>query len=115
MHGTGKTFWAEGRFRGHEVTAKCWGLGTSGWLVQADLPDGAPPLLLSAHLRSRGDQAAMDRGSVRAFVTGDASFDATWIVEGAPAKTVRFVIDPDARVGFERLRRSSGRVRARSP
>jgi len=50
----------------------------------------------------------MDRGSVRAFVTGDASFDATWIVEGAPAKTVRFVIDPDARVGFERLRRSSG-------
>jgi hypothetical protein len=106
VHGKSKTFWTEGRFRGYSVTAKCWGMGTSGWLVHADAPEGAPPLLLSAQVRSTGDQAAVERGSVRAVVTGDASFDATWIVEGSPAATVRFVIDPEARAGIGRLRRS---------
>jgi len=82
----------DGRMRGHPVTVSIWSRsGGGGWEVKAEL--GALPLLLRIARKGVGDQGLIDDGVISALRTGDASFDATWVIEAAPKEMAQRIVD----------------------
>lgn len=83
-----------GRLRGVHVTLSCDGSNQlRGWRVHAK--GAAPPLLVSVDKRAIGETS-------EPIPTGDAAFDAEWIVTGAPADTARLLVDEDVRAAVAR-------------
>jgi hypothetical protein len=87
----------QGRWRERTVTVECWlGRGSTdadGWRVTTLA--GGPPLTLKAFPIRPGERALIERGALDALTTGDEEVDAAWTLQGAPAATVKQLLDSD--------------------
>src|ERR1700722_2326941 len=63
----------------------------------APFPPGAPQLELHLKPQTRDDEGLVQRGEEIDVVVGDPPFDSAFVVEAAPAETVRALLDPHTR------------------
>lgn len=104
-----------GTVRGRAVTVHCHHRpstrtpGTSGWKVSVSIPPTLP-VTGSVRRRTPGDQRDIDRGTLLAVTTGDAGFDAAWLVEGTPRALLASLFDAAVRDALERYGRIEHRV-----
>jgi len=98
--GQADTHVVDGRRRGFAVHFSCaWAARVRTW--HAEVRADGPPLLLTAGRRPAGVDGVVASGAVRAVPTGDAGFDARWLVEAAPPGTARQLVDDRVRAALD--------------
>ena len=111
----GRTARGSGCYRGEPVAAEITVIHNkteSRFETTVSLPRGVPGLQVCLEGKGSGNPYDVPLG---AFATGDARFDETWVMHGAPEGAVRSLLSPDAREYVERLGRYVCPVAERVP